>query len=311
MTTINTFQDILDAMEQNPVLRDAIRRHILTEELLQLPAQVLEIRTDVGALKTSVSNLETDVGALKTSVATLETDVSALKTSVATLETDVGALKTDVGALKISVTTLEIDVGALKTDVGALKTSVTTLETDVAQLKDGQARLETDFSEMKVEMARIGGHVSRLAGADYESAAAVKAQRAVRSSMGITGARLLTHANPRNNTELNDLMAEATQVGRITDEQADDLGEADIVLTGNDQSGNSVYVVAEVSITVQEDDVARAGRRAEVLQKASGRETIPATIGADITEEAARAATERIVAFIRFNLVGSQPQPAG
>ena len=33
-TPINSFQDILDAMERDPALRDALRRHILTDELL-------------------------------------------------------------------------------------------------------------------------------------------------------------------------------------------------------------------------------------------------------------------------------------
>ena len=37
-TPINNFQGILDAMERNPAFRDALRWHILTEELLQTPA---------------------------------------------------------------------------------------------------------------------------------------------------------------------------------------------------------------------------------------------------------------------------------
>ena len=37
-TPINNFQDILDALERDPALRDALRRHILSDELLQLPA---------------------------------------------------------------------------------------------------------------------------------------------------------------------------------------------------------------------------------------------------------------------------------
>ena len=53
-TPINNFQDILDAMEQAPVLRDALRRHILTEELMQmavqLPARLDRIKGDIGAL---------------------------------------------------------------------------------------------------------------------------------------------------------------------------------------------------------------------------------------------------------------------
>ena len=52
-------------MERNPALRDAMRRHILTEELLQLPAQVSRLETDVTGLKEGQARLETDVGGPK------------------------------------------------------------------------------------------------------------------------------------------------------------------------------------------------------------------------------------------------------
>ena len=39
-TPITTFQDIIDALERDPELRNQIRQHILTEALLQLPAVV-------------------------------------------------------------------------------------------------------------------------------------------------------------------------------------------------------------------------------------------------------------------------------
>ena len=60
MTTppINNFQDILDAMEQNPALRNQMRTHILTQELMQLPAQFLLVRTDMSEVIDQVSNLE-------------------------------------------------------------------------------------------------------------------------------------------------------------------------------------------------------------------------------------------------------------
>ena len=37
MTTVNTIEDIIRAMRERPELRDAIRREVLTEELLSLP----------------------------------------------------------------------------------------------------------------------------------------------------------------------------------------------------------------------------------------------------------------------------------
>ncbi len=38
-TPVNSFQDILRALEQNPELKNQLRTNIPTEDLLQLPAQ--------------------------------------------------------------------------------------------------------------------------------------------------------------------------------------------------------------------------------------------------------------------------------
>ena len=36
-TPMNTFEEILEALERDPALKEALRRHILTDELLQMP----------------------------------------------------------------------------------------------------------------------------------------------------------------------------------------------------------------------------------------------------------------------------------
>ena len=122
---IATVQDILDALDQNPDLqrefhrhlvqvirndddlRQELRKEILTEELLQLPARFTRLEEDVAELKTDVAELKTDVAELKTDVAELKTDVAELKTDVAELKTDVAELKTDVAELKTDVTELK------------------------------------------------------------------------------------------------------------------------------------------------------------------------------------------------------------
>ena len=45
-TPINTFEDILEAMERDPALRDTLRRHILTDELLQVPLRLEQFITE-------------------------------------------------------------------------------------------------------------------------------------------------------------------------------------------------------------------------------------------------------------------------
>ena len=59
---INSFQDILDVLEQNPALRDQLRTHILTQELLQLPAQFVLLRTDVDELKVRMDRVDGRLG---------------------------------------------------------------------------------------------------------------------------------------------------------------------------------------------------------------------------------------------------------
>ena len=57
-TPINDFQDILDAIERNPALRDALRRHILTDKLLQMPVRLERVEEDIGVIKGDVATLK-------------------------------------------------------------------------------------------------------------------------------------------------------------------------------------------------------------------------------------------------------------
>ena len=77
-TPINSFQDILDAMERDPALRDALRRHILTDELLQVPVRLERIEEDIGTLKEGQARLEEGQARLEQKVDTVGGHVSRL-----------------------------------------------------------------------------------------------------------------------------------------------------------------------------------------------------------------------------------------
>ena len=68
-TPINTFEDILDAMERDPALRDTLRRHILTDELLQMPLRLEQFITEQKDFNsntlTRLDRMEGDSGTLK------------------------------------------------------------------------------------------------------------------------------------------------------------------------------------------------------------------------------------------------------
>ena len=87
------------------------------------------------------------------------------------------------------------------------------------------------------------------------------------------------------------------EIGKITWGESDDLALADVIVSATDQDGAQRYVLAEISITVQDRDRVRAQRRAGLLEKATGVTTIPVVIGE--SEEATEG--DSGVAFWQFD----------
>ena len=85
----NDFQDILNAMERDPALRGALRRHILTDELLQVPVRLERIEGYVGTLQEGVSTLTADATTLKEGQARLEQGRGELQQGQTELREDV------------------------------------------------------------------------------------------------------------------------------------------------------------------------------------------------------------------------------
>ena len=188
MTTppINNFQDILDTMERNPALRDQMRIHILTQELLQLPAQFLLLRTDVDETKT-----------------------------------------------------------------------------DMAQVIDRVGNVE-------VRMGRVEGRLGNIEGNLYEERAVNRiVARAAR--LGVETARIAFSKTGQARQDFHNAMTMAVSLGRITQDEYDDLTEADLIVRGR----NRRHLVVEISMGPDVNDIRRSLRRAGTLQRATGETVTP------------------------------------
>ena len=181
-TPINTLEDILNALERDPALREALRRHILTDELLQMPVRLERIEADVSTLKDNLTTLTTTVN-------------------------------------------------------------------------------------------RIGGDVSMLKGSDYESHVARLANRFLRRQLGIAAT---IFSSQRNQAALATLLDDAETRGNINADETDELDKTDLILTAD---GPTDYILAEISITIQQHDVDRAAHRAALLAKATGQTVTPFAFG--------------------------------
>ncbi len=91
MTTINNIEDLLRIVRENEEFRAAMRRELLTDEILELPKNL--------ALYVEATNLR--LGKIEADIAELKTDVAELKIDVAGLKIDVDALRGDALENKI------------------------------------------------------------------------------------------------------------------------------------------------------------------------------------------------------------------
>jgi phage shock protein A len=119
--TVNDFRDLLEIIRTMPEWKEALRRELLGEEILSLPALIRDLLKVIEEMNKRLYRVEQDVEVLKADVGVLKADVGVLKADVGVLKADVGVLKADVEVLKADVEVLKADVGVLKTDVATLK----------------------------------------------------------------------------------------------------------------------------------------------------------------------------------------------
>ena len=94
---IENAQDLIDAIVLHPQFRDEVLRHLLTQELLQMPVKFEQFS---GEVSHRLDNLEADVGVMKGDIGILQGHVGIMQGDIGTLQGHVGTLQSDVSTLK-------------------------------------------------------------------------------------------------------------------------------------------------------------------------------------------------------------------
>ena len=157
--------------------------------------------------------------------------------------------------------------------------------------------MTTPINSFQDILDAIERDLGRLVNDNYRDRVAPIADRLTRRNLGLVNPTVIMRARGDHPTPPLPEVDEAAERGNLTWDEADELALADVMVRATGQDGTPVYVVAEISITVQERDRVRAHRRAALLEKATGVTTIPVVIGVD--EEPAEGSPG--VAFWQFD----------
>ena len=254
---ITTFKDILDAMEQRPELLEAMRQHIIDQELMQIPAAVREL-------------------------------AQTLREFIASTNARFQRIESDISDLKANQARMQADITQMQADIAQIQADIIQIQADIARMDATISRIETDISSMK-------GTLGRLLGNEYERKATQRAIRLAIRRLGMTNPVVIHASAIPHKTGIYQMADQAILAGRITADQSDDLDEADIII--HDQDADT-YALAEISITLDAADAARARRRADILSGVTQTPVNAALIGAQALDQCRAAAQQTGVTII-------------
>ena len=278
MTTINTFEDILETMERNPALRDAMRRQVLTEGQAELSASVARLTEGQAELSASVARLTEGQAELSASVARLTEGQAELSASVARLTEGQAELHSSVARLTEGQARLTEGQAKLTEGQAKLTEGQAELHSSVARLMEEQVRLTRG-------QGRMSGELSNLTGSNYERRASRVVLRRLKRLFNIDPSEIIRSDAVLDNPDISILMGRAIDAGIVSEDEAEDMELADIIIRGQDPDAATVYAVVETSVTVHGDDIERASQRAAILRRAIG-----GTVHAVVVGEAAASA---------------------
>jgi len=150
---------------------------------------------------------------------------------------------------------------------------------------------------MSSQVATMSGQIANLSGSDYESRAIEQSRRLIRRNLAMVKATVIHASRWETQTFEENVLLPAIDEGKISRQQADQLEEADSIIRCEDQDGQVVHALAEISITVQDTDRRRAAQRAEILAAATGTRAVPFVVG---QEQEPSAAGVTNVSFLEY-----------
>ena len=171
--------------------------------------------------------------------------------------------------------------------------------------------LEDHAAETNRRLTSLDTNVASLNGSDLENRARLNILNIAMNELALNRGRVLLAAGRDTAPGFLEAINAAEEAGRITEQQADHVMVADIIIRARRADDKRyVHAVFEVSRTIRLDDIRRAHDRAATVAAATGEATIAAVVGEVIQPQQQRQADEMDVKVLLPPLFRQQTQSA-
>ncbi len=263
MAALDTFADLMQALDENPQLGEVLAARILPPELLALPQQVAELAA--GMKQHAQANKEQFAAQDRRA----EQHERANKEQFAALTEQVAANTQQISDLDQKV---EAYQKANTRRFDALEQKVEEHQQANTARFDAQDRRMAEHEQANEQrFRRIENDLSYLKGS-HARYAALEDAAVIAEEMGLEYIRSLTRL------ELYRMVQNADTTG-IPANALNSFRHADLIMEAANAAGETCYIAVEISFTADERDTNRAIRNAGFLTRFTGREAYSAVAG--------------------------------
>ena len=274
--TVRDFHDLIELLEKEPAWRADIRRLVLSEEILSLPQVMWDLAQNVEKLSGSVdarfNQVDTKIQDLSESV---DVRFNQVDTKIQDLSESVDARFNQVDERFNQVDERFNQVDARFNQV----------DERFNQVDERFSQVDARFNRVDRDIHALKTDVGDLKGSNLESN--------VRERPFVYLGRFALRLKTVSDAELAILLEDAVERDLITEEEAEDAKLLDAVARGRRRgAATPLYLAVEVLSVVDQHDLARAVRRAVIVEKASGIPTQPIVVGKQVLDDVRQAAED-------------------
>lgn len=319
MTTqqVETMNDILRIVREDPEARQQLRALLLTEEILELPAKVARLTALVEQLTVQVQELAAAQKATDERLAQFiarQEDINARQEAFNQEMREVNARhEAAIQELREFNARQEVfnqEMREFKANQEAfnarqeafnqeIRESIARLEADIQELREFKANQEAFNARAEQRFESLETKLDHLLGDNLEA----RMERAIMPRLarlyGLHSTELLQSQFTLPNANFEQRLNEAITAARITRDQADTLRQADFIVRARREADQAeVFCVVEVSWTIDQHDIARVRAWADILAAAGADNVYPLVVGREIPaprqDEAAAAQVDLV-----------------
>ena len=276
MATINTTEDLVRLLREDREFREAARKELLPQELLDLPAAHAAFEAE---MRTFVAEMNAFVAEMNAFVAEMNAFVAEMNAFVAEMQEFVKATNRRFNAIELRLDGLDEKYGRL--------------DANVRRLNDDFSDFRGDFAERRAARDPIG------------IAMALCEAKGLDADLDTNGTSVITLSR-------NDIRALARAYGSrnlaaIPRGDRISFYDSDIIIEVSQEDAETYYIAVEVSNACNGRDTRRAIRHAELLTRFTGKQAWAAIAGTRIDDRIQDIVDSGQVFWYPFNEGGIAP----